>query len=244
MMKTHQGVIAGFISLLVGVVATPQAAHATILNYGANVDSEGFVSDLGNFYSGDDDGIELIPLGQGLPHSFVFMLDPASTFSGYTVNAATLFIDAENVEINDSSQVLVQGILMTDPLFSNVPGGVGGCSSAEAVNSISRIPCISGGTAKSPLGDDDNSFYALSLAQIATLSTEHTWTVEIRNTSPRTTDTERRFRIDGINIQADVRLLSGGDVIVPEPASMFLFGLGGLIASGTTRKRRKNSTMS
>ena len=189
----------------------------------------------GPFYSGDDDGVELLP--STFPHSFTFNVDATGVFSGYSISSAKLFIDAENVDPEDSGQVFVQGSLMSDPLFSNVPGGVGGCSSAEAVNSISRIPCVGGGTMLPLRDEDDNSFYLLSPAQANTLATDTTWTVEINNNYPKTSDPARRFRVDGINIQADVRLLAG-DVVAPEPTSFLLFGLGGLLA-GATRRRRQ-----
>lgn len=211
-------------ALLIGIAAAPHTAHAVILNYGVDLHSNSLPT-KGPFYSGDSNGRNVDPLD-----SRTISFDATSILTGYTINSATLFIDAEDIGSSDNMDVFVQNIQMAD-LFSNTPGGLSGCSSSEPVNSQSRIPCIGGGTAKS--SDDDNSFYLLNLFQRNTLATDSTYVVEIVNN-----DTQKTIRIDGINIQVDATRLEALPII-PEPTSLLLFGVGGLLA-GVGRRHRKN----
>ena len=71
---------------------------------------------------------------------------------------------------------------------------------------------------------------------MTTLATDPTYVVDITNN-----DAERSIRIDGINIQIDATRLEAA-ALIPEPTSMLLFGLGGLLA-GATQRRRKNFMM-
>lgn len=179
-------------------------AYAEILDYGVNIYSSGYTPVA--FFDGDDTGRWL---GGGLvfPTTLTLTLDTASVFSNYTINSASLFVDAVGIAPGfwwipaNAGTVSVQG------------SNLGQLANTAHVNT--NVPLIGGGTAHTPyFGDVDNSFYDLGALGINLndLATDSTFTIAFNRTSGI-------FRVDGINIQVD-------GTRIPEPATLSLLGLG------------------
>ena len=241
----RRGGVIGLVAFAAVLLAQQAPAHAVILNYGIDITDNNGSTIQGPFYAEDPvpgDGRFLTP-GQ----SYTVVFDPTAVFAGYIINSATLFVDANFVEssgslagksIADISDVLVQG------------GSVG----ALADNGDpSLIPLIAGGVVLNNDFDTDSSFYTLSPAQAAQLASDATYTIVFKNNQTSSNlgflqggfilnpliNAGRTFRVEGLNLQADATLIEKpGQVHTPEPASMLLFGLGGLGFGFAGRRKR------
>ena len=211
--------LAGLLAFALSLAAA-QPAHAVILNFGLDISSSSsnplVASSPGAFFNGagtdspDATGFEL-QKGDTL----TLNLNLTSLFAGYTINSASLFVDGFKID-TAVTNVLVQGASVGS-LANNGPN--------------SLIPLIGGGTTAGVAAETDNTFFTLSASQRADLATDTTYLIVFQNNSG-SNPAANRFRIDGINIQADATLINGGggqpqpDPTIPEPASLTLLGLG------------------
>ena len=219
-MKTK--LLVGVIVFLVSVLFGVPSAQAMILNYGVDICYLGSYSPV-PFFDGDNTGTTLWLLRPNLS----LTLDTASVFGGYTVNSARLFVDATGIA----------------PGWFIFPGSNGTVSAqgtnlgalANTIHANTNVPDIDAlptPTYHTPYAtDEDNSFFDLGAlgVNLNDLATDSTFTIGFSRTSGN-------FRLDGINIQADVSQAPGGGVI-PEPASLSLLGLGLFGLVGLRKKK-------
>ena len=223
-------------AMLIGLVVVPQQAHAVILNFGVDILSNGLTVQSG-FYAEDPvpgSGVTLAPGG-----SYTLVLNTAAIFGGYTINSATLFVDANLYEASGS----ILGVPLYD--LSNVKAQGQSLGSLADTPNPSLIPLVGGGTVANNDFDIDNTFFSLTGSLKNDLATDSTYQVLFTNTQTTYTglgqtvvNAARSFRVEGINIQADATPIQEPDHChTPEPASLVLFGMGVLGAGFTRRKK-------
>jgi hypothetical protein len=143
--------------------------------------------------------------------SISIVLDTASLFGATSITAAELFVDAFGVDTWNTSEIYVQGVFVG--VLQNTP-------------SASRIPVASGpfgAHVTSSTFDIDNTFIDLA-PFLADLTTDSTFTIQIRNTTDPflCVFPGERIRVDGINIQVStfVPVPAGEPTVAPEPAAI------------------------
>jgi hypothetical protein len=139
-------------------------------------------------------------------------LDTASIFGGLDVQNAELFLDFEGLDGPDNPQVLIEGNPVSGFAFT------------------AQAPVEGGPIGARTSGDASNAFLSLE-SYVSGVVTDNFFEITFHNLAPNLYGSPASFRIDGLNIQADV--------VVPVPGAALL-GILGLACSGW-RLRGKRS---
>jgi len=131
-------------------------------------------------------------------------LDTSSVFGGLDIQNAELFLDFEGLDGPDNPQVLIEGNPVSGFTFS------------------SQSPVEGGPIGARTSGDGSNAFLSLE-SYVSDMVTDDFFEITFRNLAPELYGDPAYFRIDGLNIQADV--------LVPVPGAALLGALG-LACSG------------